>query len=403
MKSSTLADSVPRPTRPARLPDSTGAIVAAILLGVIGPAVIVMMPGIVQGFVDHAGLSERQAGFAASVEVAGILAGTTGFAIFGDRIRWTRACQLALLTIVAANLGSIGVTRFPALCAIRFLAGLGSGVIIAASFAALGLTRRPDRWFGLLIAGVLAYAAAGLWFMPALYRIGGLSALMIAFALAGALGLSVAHQLPNGRGAATVSAARVGRGLTASAMGSLALFVLGYGVIWTYMALIGHENALDDQEIAHALTVSQFFGVAGAMAVVLLANRIAGRSARIIMIGGVAGAGALGTAAFTLPQSPDLFLVLNGLFQFTWNAGQPAILGAIAVADRSGRLLMIAVPMQFVGSAIGPALAALLLAAGYMPVILVSAALIGVGFVVALPMLLDARMADRVEVPACTN
>jgi hypothetical protein len=81
-----------------------------------------------------------------------------------------------------------------------------------------------------------------------------------------------------------------------------------------------------------------------------------------------------------------MFCALNAVFQFTWNAGQPALLGAIAGADPSGRLVTAAVPMQFLGYAVGPALAAILLNAGLSAVILVSAFLIAVSYVPLLPL-----------------
>ena len=51
-------------------------LIAAILVGVIGPEVFIVQPGFVQGLVEYLGFNDSSAGYAASIEVWGITATT---------------------------------------------------------------------------------------------------------------------------------------------------------------------------------------------------------------------------------------------------------------------------------------------------------------------------------------
>ncbi|KFG89335.1 Major facilitator superfamily MFS_1 [Sphingobium herbicidovorans NBRC 16415] len=107
-------------------------------------------------------------------------------------------------------------------------------------------------------------------------------------------------------------------------------------------------QVLTSLAVSHILSISQFAGVAGALSIVLL------QAAVILLVGAVS------IFAFAIDQSYALFLGLNGLFHFCWNAGQPLLLGIIASRDTGGggRLLRFAIPIQYIGLAIGPAFAA---------------------------------------------
>jgi len=374
--------------RTPRGPDAPAAIAAAIVIGALSPSSLTMMPVLVQAFVERAGLTEAQAGLVASIEVLGILASTIGFSFLQFRLRWSRAAMAGLGLFICANLASTEVSGFAALACLRFAAGLGAGMSIATGFVALAITRHPDRWFGWMIAAVLGYAAIGLWFVPIIYRAGGLAALMCGFACVGLLGMIAAAFITDGRPAEGPlgGPAAAPLLLRASALLSLFLFFLGYGIIWTYMTLVGNASGLTEQQSSIALTSSQIFGIFGAIAVALAAEPVEARIGRRGALAIIICLGTAGTACFSLHQSFVLFCALNGVFQFTWNAGQPALLGAVAAADQSGRLVTAAVPMQFLGYTVGPAIAALLVKGGISPVIWVSAGFIAVSFLALLPL-----------------
>ncbi len=378
------------PGRAGRSPDDSLAIAAGIAIGALSPSILTMMPVVVQAFIERGGVTEAQGGLVASIEVFGILLSTSFFAMIQGKIKWSYAAMFGFAAFVAANLASAHLSGFLPLATMRFAAGIGAGQPIAVSFAALAITRHPDRWIGWMVAAVLSYAGLGLWFIPLIYKLAGLPALMYCFAAMGLVGFSAAFFATGGRmqheGGASACAPPIRLGRRISALATVFLFFVGYAVIWTYMALLGSHGRLSDDQVSLALTVSQLFGVLGAVTVAVGAEPIERRFGRRTTLAMLIILGAGTTAAFGLSQHFLLFCALNAVFQFTWNAGQPALLGAIASADPSGRLVTAAVPMQFLGYAIGPALAAVLLNIGLPAVILVSAFLIAVSYVPLLPL-----------------
>jgi len=376
--------------RAGRAPDNGLAIAAAIAIGALSPSIMTMMPVVVQAFIERGGVTEAQGGHVATVEVLGILFSTSLFAISQAKVNWSYVAMGGFAAFIAANVASAHVSGILLLATMRFVAGLGAGQPIAVSFAALAITRHPDRWIGWMIAAVLSYAGLGLWFIPMIYKLAGLPTLMYCFAAVGFVGFIAALFATSGRvqhgGGSSASQRPIRLARRISALATVFLYFLGYATIWTYMALVGSNGRLSDGQVSVALTVSQVFGVLGAVAVAVGAEPIERRLGRRTTLAMLIILGVITTAAFGFTQHFLLFCVLNAMFQFTWNAGQPAMLGAIAGADPSGRLVTAAVPMQFLGYTIGPALAAVLLNKGLAAVILVSTLLIAVSYLPLLPL-----------------
>jgi len=78
-------------------------------------------------------------------------------------------------------------------------------------------------------------------------------------------------------------------------------------------------------------------------------------------------------------------------FNFLWNLSMPYLLATLADFDNKGRMVVHGVSMQFIGYAVGPAIAAQLLGFGYN-VINTTAALL---FVAAALLLLPGVLAQR--------
>jgi len=336
------------------------AILAAILPVTITGTPITVQPGMVQGMVDYMHLGDVQAGFVASAEVSGLMAATVIFAFIGSKLSWHKAYIWGMLIVIAGNLLSLVVGAGPAFTATRAITGIGAGLVTAIGFAALGETRDAPRNYGWAVASIIGYSAIALWVLPFLFAIGGYGALVISYAIAVVLCLPLVSCLPqrlpvqDRQGSMTAEDVALLSPTGILAISSVLLFFIGYAAAWTYMALIGRDAGLNESSVSHILSISQFAGVIGALSIVILSRRFSDLlQAAIILI-----IGAIGIFAFVLPQEDGLFLGLNCLFQFTWNAGQPLLLGIIASRDAFGRLLRFAIPMQYIGLAIGPALAA---------------------------------------------
>jgi len=332
-------------------------LVAAILVGVIGPEVFIVQPGFVEGLVRYLDFDARSAGYAASIEVWGITATTLLMTFFAHRFNWRRVITVSLLLVAVSNALCIGVHDKEIFVALRFLAGVGSGSLISLSFTTVGLTDNPDRNFGYLIMWVLLYGAVVLYVMPGVYALTGMTGALLFFAGFPLVALPLVRAFPaSGETAATVEADAVNLAAPLKTMALAAMFAyfIAQGVAWAYLFLIGTAGGLSEQHVATALTLSQVAGVAGALLPALAGQRF-GRW-RPLTLGIVGGAVSLG---FLVGQFSYLaFAAWVCAYNFFWNMTHPFLLGSMASFDRRGRVVVYAVALQMLGLAIGPALAA---------------------------------------------
>ena len=156
---------------------------AAFYMGVVGPEVFIIQPGVVQGFVEYLEFSEQQAGYIASAEMWGIALTTIVMTFLSSRFNWRHVISFSLVLVTGSNLASLTTTELYVFGAWRFLAGVGCGGLVSLSFAVIGLTDNPDRNFGYYMVWVLTYGALGLLVMPTAYSLVGMEGVILFFAL----------------------------------------------------------------------------------------------------------------------------------------------------------------------------------------------------------------------------
>lgn len=333
-------------------------VLAAICIAVIGPEVFIVQPGFVQGLVSYYHFSEQDAGYVASAEMWGMAITTVLMSFIAGRVNWRHALFFSIAVIVLGNLASLAVESVTDFGLWRFVTGLGSGTLVSLSFTMIGLTNKPDRNFGLLIMAVLSYGAVGLWLMPSAFTLFGMRGVIVFFALFALSALPLLRLLPtSGEEHMQIEADAVDLpcGLRALAVATMFIYFLGQGVVWAYLFLIGTNAGVAEQDVANGLMVSQFAGVAGAMAAAMVGKRFGRLSP--ISLGIVAGILPL---AFLFDEFGALmYTVVVCVYNFAWNMTHPYLLAAMASFDRGGRLVVHAIGGQMLGLAIGPALAAL--------------------------------------------
>lgn len=338
-------------------------LIAAILVGVIGPEVFIVQPGFVQGLVQNLGFDDQSAGYAASLEMWGITATTLVMTFFSHRFNWRKVITGSLLVVAIANAVCIAVHSKEAFVALRFIAGAGAGGLISLSFTTVGLTENPDRNFGYLIMWVLLYGAVVLYLMPAAYAASGMTGTLLFFAAFPLTALPLVKAFPeSGATAATVEADAVNLSVPLKSLALLAMFAyfVAQGVAWAYLFLIGVAGGLPEQQVATGLTLSQIAGVAGALLPALAGHRF-GRW-RPLSIGIAGGAFCLLFLIGHFQYASFAFWVC--LYNFFWNMTHPYLLGSMASFDRRGRVVVLAVAAQMLGLAIGPAVGATVITPG---------------------------------------
>lgn len=368
--------------------DQVMRILAAIIPTMVVAISITMQPGFVQGMVDFMGIDEVQAGYIASAEVMGLMAGTVIFAFIAHLFNWRPVFAGSLGLVIAANILTLLLGNAQTLLFLRLIAGFGAGLVTAIGFAALANTTRPGRNYGWLVACVIGFSAVGFAFLPNIFELGGYNALILIYSMIVGLCVAVALLLHSDHDADHTDVAHSDGGSLLSIPGLLSLaavllFFIGYAAAWTYMTLIGRDAGLADDDINFVLSATQFAGVAGALSMAFLTERLRHKWLAFIVFGsGIASIVCLGFS-----PSLSVFFALNAVFQFCWNGGQPLLLAIIASRQSSGQLLRFAIPLQFIGMGVAPSIAAYLLDAsgGYGLVITVAALLAAASLVTILP------------------
>lgn len=354
--------------------NSIVVLAALLLVHTIGPQTIIVLPALTQGYVEYRGASESFAGMASSVEAWGISIAALSMMYLVSRVRWRLLMAAALVVMAASNMLSMFAQDDSLLFALRFAAGFGGGVIVSVSYAMIGQTERTQRNFGLAIALVLIYGAVAFPLLSLLYAQWGLAGGFGFFAVFACCGLPFVGILPDhGQEVAITEDAVVKERRIEALLSSSIMLIFFIGVMgaWSYFYRFGVRSGLSEESVGYALSLSQFAGLAGAFAVVVFESRL--RPGIGSQIGILVGAVSIG--ALLLSDSFTSFLVICFVFQFAWNMTHPLLLSLLAILDPSGRIIVYGTAMQFLGIALGPSLAALLVTDGSLGLVATASAL----------------------------
>lgn len=364
---------------------TSSATLALLVAGVLSTLVLLGLPILVGGMAAEFGWGDAERGWLASADMAGSALASLLILRRISRFDWHRAARIALTVAAAANLASSLGGDLWTLVAIRFIAGLGSGVILSIAFTGLCHSRDPERFFGIYVLAQLALQALLLAALPAVIEAGGMTGVYLLLAATTAGGFALVPLFPRGlaatprRAAAGLPAAAVNAPGAGAALTAQATYFLVVAALWAYYEGIGASFGLGIAEIGHALAISALAGIVGALAVVVMGPRLSRRGS---LVGGtlisIAAAwlllGGSGYARFTVSAC---------LFNFAWNFTFPYQMGLLSRLDHRGTIAVTSLLVQLAGLAGGPALAALMITpAGYRD--LLAAGIVGYALSLAL-------------------
>lgn len=372
--------------------NTPGILLAILYISVIGPAVFIVQPGFVHGLIAGYHFNDQEAGYIASAEMWGIAVTTLVMGFVLHRFNWRTMMALAALVIAAANFLNGTITpiqhSLPLSLIVRGLAGLGSGVFVSLSFTLIGLTSKPQRNFGLLVIAVLCFGAFGLFVMPSALSLIGMNGVVIFFGLLSLSALPLLRLLPTSADEVIdidPDAVEVPRIYAALMVAVMAVFFIGQTSVWAYLYLIGLNGGVSEQGVANGLSASSFSGIFGAMFATLIGLRF-GRIAPTA----VAVAGSIISLAFLFGQFSSLvFTLAAGAYCLFWNFMHPLLLSFLSKIDKTGGILAHGIAAQMLGTAAGPALAALIVTHNdYSRVLWLGICLYALTLVMVLPLLL---------------
>lgn len=301
-------------------------------------------------------LDGRQLGLIAGAELGGTCLASLTAIFWFQRANLRQIATLSLLAGVTGNLITGFAADFVQLAVIRFFTGFfGSGMLYALVLGLIGQRKDPERTIALVVFVQVMSLAAGLSGIPLIMAHWQFQGVTVALALVFASGLPMLRFL-SARAAPPLEAASTalspGSSLAVALLLCLVLYCVGLNGLWAFLERIGAGTGHSMASIGNALALTSLFGAAGAG----LAAFVGTRAGYITPL--LAAIVSQAFCSLLLATSSDWgsFLVAVYLFNFCWNLALPYILGAIALADSSGRAMVLVPAAEMAGFALGPLL-----------------------------------------------
>lgn len=385
--------------------DQTTFLVGAIAAQVIGGLAAQMSPFMIGGFMAGLTLSERDAGFIASVEFLTLAITAIALAPLVPRLSPRRVGLAAAALALLAQAASIFGASLASLALLRGLAGIGEGALWALSLSIVAArSRNPDKLYGTFqvvwaLGSVPLFAAGGQ--LTDAYAHRGILALVAGVTLALAPLLLLVPDARAKGGGAAADAAPASPMLGVMTLAATALYVAASAALYAFSTPLGERAGLDTGAVGYALTIASLVGLAGAGA----ATALNVRWGRAVPISGFCAVFALVTLALCLSRDPATYIVAVVASVVIYYFSIPYLFGLAAALDRGGRWAAAAGSAYLLGFAAGPVAAgSVIAAAGYAGLaaacVAVTAAAWGLAMIVDRRLIAASRAAPAADAAA---
>ncbi len=360
---------------------------AAMWMTVVGTLGILFLPLLVSGIIDELGFSNKQAGYVAAAEMAGV-AIVSGLGIFWvRRVNWVTVATLSTVVFIAANWASTGIDSYWPMLASRFLVGSASGALLAIGLACQSDSKNADRIFGYWVACQMTVSTVGyIVIFPKVISSWGLDGFLFALIALGLTSfLSIALLPQRGLNRTTSHEKQQNNFLTSAlALVGALLFFMAQGGLWAFLERLGLAANLTTAQIGFALGISSVLGILGGLAKNWIADALGMLSPFLFVIVGEL----VMLFLFATSTNNIMFAIAVCMLQFCWAMGMAAFLGGLNVIDKTGGLVLLLMSTAKVGYSLGPALMGRLINGDdYTNVILASGALVVVGMITAVTLI----------------
>jgi predicted MFS family arabinose efflux permease len=322
-------------------------VVAAAGAGLIG---FDTLPVVLGAIVDGTGIDEGRAGRIASLELGSMAVAAL---VLAPRVSGVSLRGLALgsaAIAAAAHAASMLADGFAALAALRSIAGLAEGALVAAGNALIATSVDPDR---LAARMQIVAGSAGALLLVALPNVVAAAGHRGAFAAMALLVLActpILAWMPRGAAARIEAAHLPVRGDALPVLAAGLLLTAGEGAMWAFLERIGVHAGVSPPSIGALLGAVTLLGLLGAAAAAWLGTRL-GRRLPI-----AAGIGCQAASCWMIAHAgaPPAYVLGSIGYGLAFFFVQPYLLGTAAVVDRNGRVAAGYAGVVLVGAAIGP-------------------------------------------------
>jgi predicted MFS family arabinose efflux permease len=354
--------------------DTPKSLAIGLYMSIVGYSVLAGIPVIGTAWLTLLGFSEVEVGRVAGADLGGLSCGAVIAALLVVRVNRRALVVAGVIAAIAANLLCAVVDGYLGTLTLRFIAGVGSGVVTGIAVATLGGRRNPARAFNYLLFSFAFVQAGEMLLLPRL-SMAQIYWLFAASYLPVLLFLSwlprhphpVAHT-PRDPALQRAAPLKVPALVPWLCLCAMALTYVNIGAYWTYIELASADAGLEADWVSQTLVWVSFFSVAGCLFATLISDRFG--IARPLLMTLLLHAAAV--LILVTDIDPPRFLISLYAFNFLWIFVDVYQMGSVANLDSNGRFASLMPAAQGLGQIIGPNLAASLLAfdAGYSAVFL---------------------------------
>ena len=336
-----------------------------IVTGLLGIASFLVLPSLILGFVSDLGFTELEISRISTFQLLGLGLGSVASVILLKYLDWRNLSRAGLTLLLISDFACTLSGDFTTLLALRFVSGFAGGVCVSFAAYGLGLTANTDRNFGLFMTVQVGFAIIASFTFPSVLDMTGVSGIFLTLCLLELVALVLASRfMPRARWESASREHGNDRfhwAMCGLVMVGLVFFFTAIGVFWTYIAPIGLDAGLSKQQTGNAVSISLFGALLGAYAAVAIHAKFG----RVLPLTTSVALQLL--ALLLLYQDPDyvMFCAAAALFGFGWYMYVPYQFALLAAFDRDGRPMLLLNAVAGLGSGLGPAVAASLLAHGY--------------------------------------
>jgi len=335
-------------------------IILVSFIGTTGLAFAIILPILIGSIVDTYEFSRSMIGWISSVNIFGAAIGGLITTLRIGRNSLLSIARAGLFVLITFDLLSILCHTEITVLAVRFLSGIGGGIVYAAGLAAFSGLKDSTKAFATYIVVYCFFGGIILTAMPFLIGRFGVKAGFITLTIMSCICLSIISVLdrvaPNAKKREFISLNFLLKNKNVL-YGLLSYFLLqmGGGTMWAYCERIGIEAGLTISYIGLVLGISIVFALFGGL-LVMKANREWGilkpLSLGILTMG-------IGTTCMFFADMKIFFLLANCIAGIAWSFVIPFYQQMQAKFDLAGRVVSLGTIVNMAGRSAGPAIAAM--------------------------------------------
>ena len=333
---------------------------AGYFLGNAGLLMIYLLPQLVGTVTEQFNLSVSQSGFFASTDLIGSAIASISSFFWIRKSNWRTMALLGIGIIILGNLLSMIADSFIVLSAFRILTGIGQGIAVALTLVIVNDSKDTDRNFAIYLIVTLLFGAIAVELLPKFFTpftsvsIFGAQIALCVLALP-----FILKWIPNKN-------AQLEANEFQTKLSSISIFCLlgilvmymGYGGLWALTERIGIAKGFTSEFIANTLSISLLVAIPALIVPIVIGNKY-GRFIPLL-IGGI---GLLFySVLLSFGNDSTLFFLAVSFGSFGVNIIIPYMTGILAEIDKTGKGVVMVMPMYAIGFALGPMVLSLFLA-----------------------------------------